>query len=143
MAVDEPRYRLQVAQEFLNEAEQDAAAKRWASCVRHAQLTTELAAKGAIECWEPAPRTHALAQVIDDILVTRDLDPNVKKAMEELKVCTLQLDYEIHVKASYGDEDAHLTPSQLFHETDAQDALNCARQSFSLAQFIVAEMSKP
>ncbi len=143
MAVDEPHYRLQVAEEFLNEAEQDAASGRWAACVRHAQMTTELSAKGAIECWEPAPRTHDLTQAIDNILATRTLEPDVRNAMEELKICALRLDYDVHIRASYGDEDAHLTPIQLFHEPDATDALDCARKAVSLARFVITEMSKP
>ncbi|MDW8364625.1 MAG: hypothetical protein RMK49_02140 [Abditibacteriales bacterium] len=42
-------------------------------------MSTELSAKGAIECWELAPRTHDLVEVVDDILATRTLEPDVRR----------------------------------------------------------------
>jgi hypothetical protein len=57
-AHDEIGYRLRLAEGYRQEARQDAALRRWRSCVDSSQLAVENAAKTALALVGPVSRTH-------------------------------------------------------------------------------------
>lgn len=65
---DEARYRLRLAEGFLQEARQDIALQRWRSCVDNSQLAVENAAKAALAFLGPVGRTHNPATLLRQAL---------------------------------------------------------------------------
>ena len=68
---DEARYRLRLAEGFLQEARQDLALQRWRSCVDNSQLAVENAAKAALAFLGPVGRTHNPATLLRQALADR------------------------------------------------------------------------
>jgi HEPN domain-containing protein len=136
-------FRRRLCEEFLAEAESDYAAHRWASCVEHAQLAVENAAKSVLACQDPVPRTHDpqphLRSILSDV---PDLPASVQEALQTLIRCCDRLGFREHVLASYGDERTHQTPRELFGTEEAKDALQTAQQALQSANLALAHFLK-
>ena len=67
---DDARYRLDLAEGYLTEAEEDFAADKWSGCLAAAQESVENAGKAIIACLAPVVKTHEpsrqLAALLDD-----------------------------------------------------------------------------
>jgi len=136
-ALDQSRYRLRLAEGFLQEARQDFASSRWRSCVDNSQLSVEHAAKGALGLLGPIGRTHNPAFFLREALRDSRFPPSVQMQVESLAECAELLGPEVHIKSDYGDEQMQKTPWELFDEGRAREALDLAERAVLLARQIV------
>jgi HEPN domain-containing protein len=138
-AIDLVRYRLRLAEGFLNEAEQDFALQRWRSCVDNAQLATENAGKSALALFGVVPKTHDPAQQIAQILRGENVAPHLRAALEGMLPYLLALGSAEHFLTDYGDEVSYKLPWELFDGNAAASALEAARQSTEAARRILQD----
>lgn len=129
---EEARYRLRLAEGFLQEGRQDLALRRWRSCVDNSQLAAENAAKFALALLGPVGRTHNPAVLLRQALARGEFAP-VRLQVERLAECAELLGPDIHIQSDYGDEAAGQTPWDLFDESDAHQALALAEDAVRLA----------
>jgi len=131
---DEARYRIRLAEGFLQEARQDVALQRWRSCVDNSQLAVENAAKAALALLGPVGRTHTPATLWRQALASRRFPQEVQAQVEQLAEHSELLGPDIHVESDYGNEAGWQTPWELFDEADARQALGSADSAVALAK---------
>jgi len=131
------QYRLKVAQGFLAEAIQNLAAQQWRATVEHCQLSVENAAKTALALVGPVPRTHDPGTTLHRALEQDRFPRAVRAQVERLIELAGQLGADVHIAISYGDEDALMTPWDLFDESDARRAIDFATESCQLAEQLI------
>lgn len=141
MKTSESRYRLRLAQGFLEEARQDVALERWRSAVDSSQLAVEHAAKAALALLGPVGRTHNpavhLRTALEEGRFPSRCAPLIRSLLEKAEL----LGPDVHIQTDYGDEAGGRTPWELFDESDARQALTFAEEAVALAQQIVQEAS--
>lgn len=129
-------YRLELAKNFLQEAEQDFDLRRWRSCVSNAQLSSENSGKAIIAIFEPIEKTHEPTIQLQEMLKDNIFPKNIVEKVEEIIPLSKKLGLEEHFKTDYGDEESLKTPWQIFTSDKAKEALEVARKAFSLAEEI-------
>jgi HEPN domain-containing protein len=125
-AREETRYRLRLAEGFLQEARQDITSGRWRSCVDNAQLTVENSAKAVLALFGPVGRTHTPGLLLRNALAEGRLAGIPQAQIERLAASAEILGPDVHVQSDYGDEGGWRTPWELFDEPDARQALTFA-----------------
>lgn len=91
------RYRLKLAEGFLQEASQDLKVSRWRSCVGNAQLTVENALKALIALWVPVPRTHRPGATLAEMLNRQQIPERFRVEIRTLMAKAGELGPAIHV----------------------------------------------
>jgi HEPN domain-containing protein len=140
---EEARYRLRLADGFLQEARQDIELKRWRSCVDNSQLAAENAAKTLLALLGPLGRTHNPAVLLREALEEKRFPPSVCGQVERVIDCAKLLGRDVHIESDYGDEAAGRTPWELFDEHDAQQSLALAEEAARLVRQIIASCPGP
>jgi len=140
-SAEDARYRIGLAQGFLEEARQDVGLRRWRSCVDNSQLATENAGKAVLALLGPVGRSHDPAALLRQALDANRFSPARAPSVTRLAELTAELGWTVHAASDYGDEDGRLTPWEIFDERAAKQALGVAEEADSIAQGIV-ERSK-
>lgn len=130
-------YRLNLANGFLNEAEQDYELQRWRSCVDNAQLAVENAGKSILTLFGIPPKTHEPAKHLAKIINKREIPANIRDTIKNLLPDFLTLGVEEHFMTDYGDETSYTLPWEMFKEESAMSALQSARRCASEAGKII------
>lgn len=130
---DEARYRLRVAQGFVQEARQDLDLQRWRSCVDNSQLAVENAAKALLALSGPVGRTHNPAPLLRAALSENRYPPALRATVERVAECAELLGPDVHIESDYGNEVSGQTPWDLFGEADARRAYALADEAVGLA----------
>jgi HEPN domain-containing protein len=142
-ATEQARYRLRLAEGFLQEARQDCELQRWRSCVDNSQLAAEHAAKALLALLGPIGRTHKpfvfLLQALDESRFPETL----RTQIEEVADCARLLGPDVHVRSDYGDEETQRTPWELFDAEGAREAFSLAEKAATLARKIVERGVNP
>ncbi len=131
---DESRYRLNLAEGFLTEAEQDFGLSRWRSCVDNSQLAVENSGKMVVASFRPVEKSHNPAKQVMDLLKTEKIDEELIGDIKNLIPLLDKLGFEEHLKTDYGDEDTYKSPWDIFKEDDAAEALETARKCVKTAK---------
>ena len=135
-APDLIQYRMNLAEGFLKEAEQDFALERWRSCVDNSQIAAENAGKAVLAIFGVVPKTHDPARQMANIIRSRDPSPELRELMEKMLPDLLALGSAEHFLTDYGDEVSYKLPWELFDKAAARDALQAARGSLDSAKEI-------
>lgn len=130
----ESRYRLELAEGFLKEAEQDFLLSRWRSCVDNSQLAVENSGKTVVACFRPVEKSHNVARHVADLMEREEIDPELNDDIKILIPMLDKLGFEEHLKTDYGDEDTYKSPWDIFTKDDAAEALEMARKSVMIAK---------
>lgn len=130
----ESRYRLELAEGFLAEAEQDFGLSRWRSCVDNSQLAVENSGKTVVACFRPVEKSHNPARQVADLLEREEIAQELIDDIKTLIPLLEKLGFEEHLKTDYGDEDTYKSPWELFDKEDAAEALEIARKSIGIAK---------
>ncbi len=126
-------YRLELAQGFLNEAEQDYSLKRWRSCVSGSTLVLEHAGLAVLMLFGVSPLTHKpgkhLSQMMSEGTVSSEAAALIEQLLPELEK------YDSHEKmlTKYGDEALYQLPWELFAEEQGGLAIEAARKCMRLS----------
>ncbi len=137
----ESHHRMRIAQGFLEEARQDVALGRWRSAVDNCQMATEHAAKAVLALIAPVGRTHNPGRQLRQALAEGYLSTHAEQ-VRALAERAEQLGPDIHMQTDYGDEQAGLTPWDLFDEAEARRCLNIAEEACTFAQTIIQEITR-
>lgn len=125
-SAEDARYRLQLAEGFLNEAQEDIRLTGWRSCVDNSQLAAENSAKAVLTLIGPVGRTHVAADLLRKAFQSGKFPSRVSSDVSRLIQLTDQLGWDVHMDSDYEDEVERRTPWELFDETSAQQALSTA-----------------
>lgn len=139
---DDAAYRLRLAKEYLADAETDADEKRWHTCLANSQEAVENAGKSILLHFRPVPATHDVEKLLEQLLNTKTVPRSIQEHLRSELDAFRGMGMKTHVRATYGDEAAHLTPRELIQRTEAIDGLEKARRAMALAETIFAEMTK-
>lgn len=131
------RFRLRLAEGFLQEAEEDLTLSRWRSCVDNAQLAAENAVKAMLARHGPVPKTHEVIRPLANLQQLEKLDDTMREKLTTLQELAERLSYEEHIRSDYGEEATFKTPWELFDQPDAQEAVQVARQTLELVKEIL------
>jgi len=134
---EEARYRMRLAEGFLDEARQDVELKRWRSCIDNSQLATENAGKAALALLGPVGRTHNPAVLLRQALEDGRYPPEARSPIEQIAERAEMLGPDVHAESDYGDEASWQTPWELFDEADAREALRSAEEAVILLQQLI------
>ena len=133
---EEARYRLRLAEGFLEESRQDLTSRRWRSCVDGSQLAAENSAKAVLALIGPVGKTHDPAVILRQALKEkRYAEPSVKRVFRLAEIAE-QLGRDVHVETDYGEESRWKTPWELFGEADAGKAFELADEAVRLARWL-------
>lgn len=134
----EARHRLGIARQLLGEAQQDADMARWRSCAANSQQAVEHAAKSVLVCYGPVPRTHDVHANLRRLMRTiTAATPMVIERVEQLSEIAKAYGREQHMRVTYGDEDALVSPYELIDEAEARQSVADAREACELARQII------
>lgn len=133
---EDARYRLQLAQGFLEEARQDLGLNRFRSCVDNAQLSIENATKTVIALFGPVAKTHEPWRELTTLLARGIIPQQLRQQVERLESLAARYGLQEHFLTDYGDEVRLLSPWQLFDREDAAEALETAETCLALAEEI-------
>lgn len=136
---EETRYRLRLAEGFLEESRQDNVSQRWRSCVDNSQLAVENAAKAVLSLIGPVGKTHNPAILLRQALDSSCYQQSIFRQVERVAECAELLGPDIHAKSDYGDEIGRRTPWELFDKTDAQQALSLAEETVLIAKQLIQD----
>ena len=139
---DDAAYRLRLAKEYLADAETDASEKRWHTCLANSQEAVENAGKCILLQFRPMPATHDVEKLLQQLLHRKTVPSFVRERLRSELDAFRGMGMKTHVRATYGDEEARLTPRELIQQTEALDGLQKARRATALADTIFTEMTK-
>jgi len=123
------RYRLTLAEGYLEKAERFYGNASWHDCVRDAQAAVENAGKAIVACFTPIEKTHQPAEQIRVLLNEGVIpDPACEMVVEALPALEA-LGWKEHIQATYGDEATFTPPWELFNDSHAETALTAARRA--------------
>ncbi len=130
-------YRLQLAQGYLQEAEENYAQQRWRACLSCSILVIENAGIAILMLFGVSPMTHQparhLSQLISEGTVTNEAITLIQQLLPELD----KYDSDEKMLAKYGDESTYRLPWELFGEEESHVALEAARKCMSLSREMV------
>ena len=138
-STEERRYRLRLAQGFLEEARQDLGLRRWRSCVDNSQLAVENAAKAVLAVLGPVGRTHSPGALLQRAVEERRFPEAARASVEKLAECARLLGPSVHVESDYGDDTTWRTPWEIFGQTDAEQAIRVAEEALGLASQLIPQ----
>jgi len=128
------RYRLTLAEGYLDKAERFYEGASWHDCVRDAQAAVENAGQTIVACFTPIEKSHEPAAQIRAML-DKGLIPDPACAMVVEALPDLEaLGWKEHIQATYGDEATFTPPWELFDEAQAEAAIAAARRAVAAAR---------
>jgi len=139
---NESFYRLKLAKGYLADAESDTKDKRWDKCLGNSQEAIENAGKSILTHFRPAPHTHDIVELLEKLLQNKNVPEEIKRKIRAGLDDFRDMGMDIHIRATYGDEEAQIPPWDLIAEAEGMGGLGKARRSVNLAQAIYDEMSK-
>ena len=128
------RYRLELAEGFYGEANQDFELSRWRSCVDNSQLAVENSGKTVIACFRPVEKSHNPAKQVIDLIKTGEISLELIDDIKLMVPMLRNLGFEEHLKTDYGDENTYKSPWELFNKDDASEALEMAQKCSRIAR---------
>lgn len=135
-------YRLNLANGFLQEAEEDLQLKRWRSCVDNSQLSVENSGKAILMLFGVASKTHEPAKHLAHLIKNEQIPPQVRETLKKFLPDFLTLGVEEHFMTDYGDETSYKLPWDLFDQEAATTALESARKCKAAAAEVVEQTQR-
>lgn len=142
-APDDAAFRITLAKGYLERAEGDFSEKKWDRVVGSAQEAVENAGKSILYHFRPIPNTHDVDKALRELIARKIAPQSICIRLDKELDAFLDMGKEKHNLATYGDEQAHIAPWELFQEPAAKTALDKARRAVALAEQIFSEMTKP
>lgn len=133
----EVKYRIKLAEKYLQMAEKSYASRDYRDVVMNSQLSTENSAKAVIGYYRIPSWSHNPAPELRDI--KKMIPDELRMDVELLARMAEELAPE-HGRATYGDPTLRLTPWELYEEKDAYKAIRYARKAVKTAKKILAKL---
>lgn len=132
--LSEVRYRYRLAVDHLTRAERLFALRDWAGAVSACQLSVENFAKSVMAVFEVPAWGHDPSERLR-VLIGK-FPSDVEKIAKELASLVREMAPE-HGRSSYGEPSAGLTPSDIYKEAHAINALKDARRAKKITERIL------
>jgi HEPN domain-containing protein len=129
---EEARYRLRLAEGYLQEAEQLLGVSQWRACVSSAQLAVENSPKAVLALVGPLPKSHDLSAMLLDAAGDLGLGEESLPVLQRLAECARLLGFREHIMTDYGDELAYRTPWEIYEEGRARRAFAVAQEAYRI-----------
>lgn len=142
-APDDSEFRLTLAKEYHRRAEEYFTNKQWDRVVSNAQEAVENAGKSILYHFRPVPSTHDVDRALHEIIERKIAPEPFRTRLHKEFDAFTEMGAQKHIQATYGDEQAHIPPWELFQEPDANAAIDKARRAVALAQDIFQEITQP
>ena len=136
-------YRLTLAKGYLSRAESDAVDEQWDGCLANAQEAVENSGKSMLAHFGPTPRAHDVNKPLEQLLKLDSTPEAIKQKILAHLALFRDMGLDMHIRATYGDEENFTPPWELIQKPEAMDGLEKARRAVALAESIYAEMTKP
>jgi HEPN domain-containing protein len=133
---EEAQFRLDLAEGYLREAEEEFKLERWWATVANAQLTVENAGKAVVALFEPVEKLHDPSKQLAEILSREQIPDAIAKRINALVGFFPRHGHGEHIKATYGEDKTFTPPWKLFTKPEAKTALSDARKSMRCARFV-------
>lgn len=141
-SLKEARYRLNLSEGYLKEAEQLSNNQLWRASVSSAQLAVENAAKAVLALFRPVVKTHDLGGLLLNLIEEEEIEAGRAAEVERLAICVSRLGFREHVLTDYGDELTFTLPWELYTKERSDNALVVARDAVTIAQKLVSQNQK-
>jgi HEPN domain-containing protein len=135
---DEARYRLKLAQGYVDETQQLVAQQLWRAAVSSAQLAVENAAKSVLARFKPIVKAHDLNDLLLDLIDEQKFDEETALQIERLALCASRLGFKEHILTDYGDELTFTVPWEIYTQERAEASLAVARTALAIAEIFTS-----
>jgi HEPN domain-containing protein len=135
--ISEIRYRIKLAQQYLNDAEEAFKRNDWRTVVASSQLCAENAAKAVIVFFKVPSWSHDPSPELIDLL--NNVSSDLRTLIEELAEIVQNLAPE-HGRSTYGEPIRGLTPWDIYGAIDAEKALSMAKKALENALTILQKL---
>jgi len=129
--LSEVRYRYRLAVEQLERAENLFSLKDWVGTVSSSQIAVENFAKAVIAAFEVPTWSHDPSNQLNSLI--ERLPSHMSEDVRELATLTREMAPE-HGRSTYGETGAGLTPSDIYREGHASNALKMCRKARAIAE---------
>jgi HEPN domain-containing protein len=136
--LNEVKYRHRLAIEHLERARKLFSVKDWVGTVLSSQPAVENFTKAVISAFEVPTWSHDPSNQLKS-LIDR-LPTDLVEDVQELAVATREMAPE-HGKASYGEPTAGLTPSDIYEEEHASNALKKTEKARKIAEKVLERLN--
>lgn len=140
---DDALYRLQLAEHYLEDAEQEFDKSRFSDCVGSAQEAVENSAKAIVACFWPVEKSHEPDRQLRQLLQKANLPKFITAQIEAAWDTFTEMGTATHIRATYGDEENRIPPWVLVSQNESESALRKARAAVALARDILKELLGP
>ena len=135
-SLEDMDYRLELAEGFLKEAEEDYKSGRYRSCVDNSQISIENSAKAILAYFGPLAKTHNPSEDLTRLISEGQIAEPLKEKIKKLSLLAGQYGMKEHFLTDYGDEIKRISPWKLFSKADAKKANATALSSLEIAKEI-------
>ncbi|MBS7644430.1 MAG: HEPN domain-containing protein [Candidatus Bathyarchaeia archaeon] len=135
--LSEVRFRVKLAERYLEEAERAYRIEDYRAAVGSSQLSVENAAKAVIALYRIPSWSHDPSHELEELIDT--MPEEVRHPSRELASTARRLAPE-HGRATYGEPSRGLTPWDLYSREDAYSALNDAREALKRLSEILEKL---
>ena len=105
------------------------------------QEAIENAGKSIVTHFRPAPHTHDVDELLEELLQNKNVPEEIRRRIREGLDDFRDMGMDVHIRATYGDEEAQIPPWDLIAEAEAMGGLNKARRTVALAESIYEELN--
>jgi len=137
--INEVKYRYRLASNHFKRAEQLFKLGDWSGAVSSAQLAVENFAKAVISVYEIPTWSHDPSDQLEGVIAKVPSELTSKAVRLASIARTLAPE---HGRSSYGEPEKGLTPSDIYRESHAVDALGKAREAKELAEEILRRLCR-
>jgi len=144
---EEARYRLRLAEGYLEKAKKFLEDKLFDDVVSRAQLASENAVKAVISCFRVPSWTHDPAGELNEVIqpirstLIEKLGDRFLIEMEKAAGASQELAPN-HGKTTYGDAAAHKPPWEIYDRRSAKESLSKATHAVNVAKKFISEWFK-
>jgi len=136
--LSEAKYRYRLAVEYLERAERLFSVEDWVGTVLSSQIAVENFAKTLIAIFEVPTWSHDPSNQLSSLI--ESFPSSMADDLKELAKMARELAPE-HGRSTYGEPSAGLTPSDIYTEKHALNALEKGKKSREIAEKILNQLS--
>jgi HEPN domain-containing protein len=136
--LNEVKYRYKLAVEHLERAERLFSLKDWVGVASASQIAIENFAKAVIAVFEIPTWSHDPSNQLNSLM--KRFPSDLKENLKELANLARELAPE-HGRSTYGEPSAGLTPSDIYKENHALNALEKSRKAKKIAEKTFSQLN--
>lgn len=141
-SLNDSLYRLDLARGYLIEAKEEYEIKRWYGCLAGAQEAVENEGKSIVAHFRPVPATHEVIELIAPLIGSNTIPETIADWLAQDLDAFRDMGIKTHIRVTYGDEKARITPWELIQQPEAETGLAKAIRAVALAERVYEHMAR-